>query len=300
LGGSAGGPPSTRALVADANGKILGRGVGGPCDEIGEPAGSQRLAAALEGALSAALADAGLDSRTECASVVAGISGYDGTIVGAVPRLRAARVRLLHDAPIALAGAVDGPGIILIAGTGSVAYGEDGSGRGVRAGGWGYLFGDRGSAFWIARAALEEAMRAFDAARSCPLGEAALRHFEMPDLRALAHSFYTGGLSRTRLAAFAPAVGDAARRGDAAAQAIIEEGGAALAELVFLVKAQLDAVPPVRVALSGGAFFDEALRAAAERVLRTDPGIDIVAPRADAAAGALRLAFREAGLTMPS
>jgi glucosamine kinase len=294
-----GGQTTTTALIADESGTILGRGVGGPCDEIAQTEGSRRLAAALEDALRSAFLDAGLDPETECASIVAGISGYDGTIVGAAPRLRAGRIRLMHDAPIALAGAIDGPGIVLVAGTGSVAYGEDAGGRGVRAGGWGYLFGDRGSAFWIARTALEGAMRTFDSGQSSRLAEAALEHFEVADLRALAQAFYLGRISRAELAAFAPVVGDAANAGDAPARTIIEEGAIALSELVVQVKRRLDFPPRVRVAMSGGAFLDATLRTTVERTLRTDPGIELVAAQTDPMVGALRLAFREAGLKMP-
>ncbi len=70
---------------------------------------------------------------------------------------------LLHDTPIAHAGALAGrPGIVVIAGTGSVVYGRKEDGSSSTLGGWGYLFGDEGSAFAIARDALATLMRAHD------------------------------------------------------------------------------------------------------------------------------------------
>jgi N-acetylglucosamine kinase-like BadF-type ATPase len=293
-----GGQTSTVALVADAGGAILGHGSSGPCDEIGETGDSRRLADAVEGAVRAALLDAGLDPGAEFETVVAGLSGYEGRLTGAAPRLRANRVHLMNDVRIALAGAIEGPGIVLIAGTGSVAYGEDASGRSARAGGWGYLFGDRGSAFWIARSALSEAMRAFDSAQTNALSEAALAHFGATDLRALARDFYSGEISRAQLAGFAAVVAQAAKGGDPRARAVVDHGAIALAKLASRVKRRLDFAARARVALYGGAFSDEALRAATERALGADSAFEVVAAESSGAVGALRLAYRDAGLTV--
>lgn len=290
-----GGQTSTRAVVAGEGGKILGRGTSGPCDEIGEDESSSRLADALEGAVEAALRDAGLDPDVEIDAVAAALSGYEGTLAGRPPRLRARIVRLMHDAPAALAGAIDGPGIVLLCGTGSVAYGEDAVGHTARAGGWGYLFGDRGSTFWIARSALSEAMRAFDGGAPSSLGDLALAHFAEPDLRTLMRAFYGGKISRSQLAGFAVAVAEAVAAGDPRAQAIIEHGGMALAKLASRVKRRLDFGGRVRVALCGGGFSAQELRSATELALRADRDVEIVATQADPAVGALRLAYREAG-----
>ena len=204
----------------------------------------------------------------------------------------------MHDARIALAGALEGPGIVLVAGTGSVAYGEDAAGRSARAGGWGYLFGDRGSAFWIARSALSEAMRAFDAGATNELTEAALAHFGASNLRALAGDFYSGKISRAQLAGFATVVAKAARGGEPRARAVIEHGAIALAKLASRVKRRLDFASRVRVALCGGAFSDEALRFATERALQGDSDFEVVVSESSAAVGALRLAYRDAGITV--
>src|SRR5690606_36354101 len=72
-------------------------------------------------------------------------------------------VVVVNDALVALtAGAGEGAGLVIIAGTGSIAYGREGEGRAARAGGWGYLLGDEGGGFWIGRAALSAVVRQFD------------------------------------------------------------------------------------------------------------------------------------------
>ena len=105
---------------------------------MGEPRDSNRQRAALEAALRAALDGAGLEPQTRFAALVAGISGFDGG-TSAVPDLadRAERVKIAHDTAIAHEGALDGAaGIVVIAGTGSVALGNaEPGGRFVRGGG---------------------------------------------------------------------------------------------------------------------------------------------------------------------
>jgi len=287
-----GGQSSTVAVIGDESGRILARGTGGPADEVGVAAGSTRLEDALRGALEDARQQAQLPSVSRFVAVVAGISGYDGRVYGRAPELPADRVLLMHDTPIAHAGALCGmPGVIAIAGTGSVVYGRNDAGASWTLGGWGYLFGDEGSAFSIARDALAALMRARDEGDASLLTaeRAACAFFEVTSLRALAHAFYKSGISRDRLASFAPA---ALRFG---ALRAIADGGAD--RLVLLVRQAIGLGAPPRVALVGGLFNDARFR---ERVrggvLGAVAGAEVVEPRYEPAAGALLLAYREAGL----
>src|SRR5690348_10321079 len=194
-----GGQSSTVALVADETGRIVGRGSAGPADEIGAGPDSTRLHDALHGALAAARSDAGLDADCTFAAIVAGISGYNGKLRGRAPQLPSARVKLMHDAPIAHAGALEGrPGVVIIAGTGSVVYARDAAGRESTLGGWGFLFGDEGSAFRIAADALALLMRAQDEGDASYAAEtaAACAFFEKESLRAIGRGFYVGDPSR--------------------------------------------------------------------------------------------------------
>ena len=94
-------------------------------------------------------------------------------------------------------------------------------------GGWGYLFGDEGSAFAIARDALAFAMSEDDRGLASPLGDAALAYFDRPDLRALATAALLGRLPRNELASFARVVLDAARLGDPVASRIVDDAASA-------------------------------------------------------------------------
>ena len=303
VAGIDGGQSSTSAVVVDENGAVVGRGTAGPADHVDEPPGSRKCADASAAAVARALDAAGLPRGTQFEAVRIGLSGYDGHFDGAQPAFAACSVRMLHDAPIALAGAVGTrPAVVVIAGTGSVAYGEDGAGTAVRAGGWGYLFGDAGSAFAVARDALARAMAADDRGSASPLGEAALAFFDRRDLRELATAALLGRLSRAKIATFARVVHDAARLGDRDAAAIVDDAAAALAELAAnaIARLNLDGAN-VPVAFSGGAFASEPFFARTRDRLRAlAPNAAAVQPRYDPAVGAALLAFADAELPVPS
>jgi len=121
-----GGQSSTVGLLAEEFGRIRARAVGPPADLVGEPRDSRRRAEVLEAVAASARAQAGLPTDVAFAAVVAGLSGHDpGEPAPPPPRLRAARLLLVHDAETAHVGAFDGgDGIVVVAGTGSVALGS--------------------------------------------------------------------------------------------------------------------------------------------------------------------------------
>lgn len=296
VAGIDGGQSSTVAVVCDAAGAVLGRGVGPPADEVGETAGSRKTATACERALAEAMRVAELPAGSPLDAVVIGLSGYHGRLRGAMPSLGTARVRLMHDAPIALAGATRmRPAVVVIAGTGSVAYGEDAYGASFQVGGWGPIFGDDGASFALARDALAGAMRASDRGHPVPLGEAALAFFDLPDLRAVQDAVAAGALSRARLAGFARLVHNAARHGDADAAILVEASAAALASLAGTAVDRLRGDADVTVAFVGGALNDPEHRMRVEdRARRAHPRAVVIAPEAEPAVGAARLALADA------
>lgn len=300
-----GGQSHTEAIVANGGGKILGRGRGGPSNHAEQPGGRERLRRAVVESVGGALKAAGGPQLKEItfASAHCAMTGgaeFKEEIISSI--LCARRLQIDHDAPAALAGALAGePGIVVIAGTGAVAYGENLRGERAQAGGWGHLFGDEGSAYWIAKEGVRRAMMAADGLTGLTnLGALALAHFQKSDLRALALSVYGEEISRDQLATFAEAVHRAALGGDPAAGAIISEAGEALAALAVAVIHKLyDKDDSARVACVGGVFRGElARRSFANALKEQTPRARVVAPRFDPAVGALLLAYRAAGIKL--
>src|SRR5881275_3592672 len=161
-----GGASKTAALVTDETGKSLGTGIAGPSNHL--RVGIETAARNIERAVNKAVVAADVATR-EIVWAYCGIAGADHPahrqeIVDSLniffPR---GNFTVDNDARIALTGAIGfGSGVVVIAGTGSVAYGRNESGEEARAGGWGPTLGDEGSAYGIARAGLSAVLRAYD------------------------------------------------------------------------------------------------------------------------------------------
>lgn len=192
-------------------------------------------------------------------AVVAGITGLQpGTVaaelfsrvveeIGLEPR----RAVLGNDLHIAFASAFEpGEGVLVYAGTGSVAYHETVSGETLRAGGYGYLIDDAGGGYWIGREALKQLFRRVDAAGppETPLAEALYRRLGSRLWPEIMPVVYAGG--RSFVASLAPAVAEAERAGDAQAYDLLERAGMELARLALAVLGRLGGSLPV--AFAGG------------------------------------------------
>ena len=298
-----GGQSSTTALVADASGKILGTGHAGPADEVGQDAHSTRLHDAFHLALSHALRAAHAFPDTAFAAVVAGLSGYNGSVIGTAPKIKSDIFEMVHDTRIAHAAAFGGgEGVLVIAGTGSVAFGVDAEGAECRIGGWGYLFGDQGSAFWIGRRLIERAMSDQDLGLPSTVRKRVLAYFEAQELADISDAFYGGRIDRAKIAALASVAADLAHDGIDDARLIIEQSADACAVLAALCTRRLHGNKRITagdlpVSFSGGLMRDAAfaervyarvhVRLAQSRIVRSD---------ATPAVGALMLAYRAAGL----
>jgi N-acetylglucosamine kinase-like BadF-type ATPase len=159
-----------------------------------------------------------------------------------------------NDALNALAGGLEGrPGILLICGTGSVCFGRNAAGETWRAGGWGHLIDDAGSAYALAKAALLAAVRAADGrGPSTVLSNMARQHLGLADTRELYRRVHDGGGNRAEMAALAPLVAAAAEQAnDAEAQRILRTGAGHLAEMVSTVCRRLGLDSP-ELYLTGG------------------------------------------------
>jgi len=246
---------------------------------------------------------AGLPPETRFASILAGVSGYDE---GHAPpplltSVACERFTIVHDADIAHAGALEGgPGIVVIAGTGSVALGIDAAGNRSRAGGWGHLFGDEGSAHWIVREAAARAMRDEDAGHPPEIAMQLLAHFGLDSLRALQHAVAHGEVSAAALAGAAPVVLAAADDGDRVGDEVRRAAVAALARLAHLAQRGL-VTRTVRIAPSGGVFRNPGILDRWKwNVREYERSATLVAPRYAPVFGALLLAYRVAGESVPA
>jgi N-acetylglucosamine kinase-like BadF-type ATPase len=195
-------------------------------------------------------------------------------------------------------------GISVIAGTGSMAYGRIG-GQGARAGGWGELFSDEGSAYWIARAGLALFSRMSDGrAPRGPLHGLLRTRLALQDDLDLCQVVY-GELKgeRSKVAALSRLVSEAAALGDAQAVAILESAALEVAALVDAVRGQLGVDPgtEVTVSYSGGLFGVEGpLRAPFARVLAASSAgaYRLIAPRLPPVLGAAVYAAHQVGIPL--
>lgn len=296
-----GGQTSTIAAVGDEVGRVVGKGVAGPCNHVSGPGGRERFLRALGESVRAALAQARLDPKhLRFTAACLGFSGGPDDKADLVREfLHAEVLKVTHDAEVALSGAMAGePGVIVIAGTGSIAYGRAADGRTARAGGWGYLFGDEGGAFDLTRQALRAALRA-EEGWGPPTGLRD-RLLELTGARTaneLLHRFYTTEFSRDQIAALSVIVDELARKGDRVAMEIIERAGQQLAELGLAVRQQLFARDELtRISGVGGVFHCALLREHFIRCVCAAPNTSYVEPQFEPALGALIEAYRLVGL----
>jgi N-acetylglucosamine kinase-like BadF-type ATPase len=241
LGIDAGGT-KTVCLLANDRGEIVseGRGPGANLHAAGELAVEKVLHEVMESALG--------DRVVAPAAICLGIAGVDRedemSIVRAIMRRIGykARVVVANDALIALvAGARDAPGIVIIAGTGSIVYGRNGRGEAARAGGWGHMIGDEGSGYWIGREALAAVMRASDGrGPRTQLAPEILAHFEVQDVSRLPRIVYDRAQPRMSVAALGPLVEHVSQQGDAVATRILEQAADELALAAQSVATRLE------------------------------------------------------------
>ena len=239
--------------------------------------GIARLRDVLTDAVASSCSQAGTTPEELTYSFL-GLPAY-GEVRGDVPAIDAAvqaalrsdRFRCDNDMVCGWAGSLGGvDGINVISGTGSMTYGERDGAR-VRVGGWGELFGDEGSAYWIGVRGLRAFSQMSDGRRRPgPLLDVLRAHLGLEqdvDLIDLVTHRWQG--DRARVAALAPLVVEAARQGDAGAGEIVDDAAAELAGLVAATRQRLGYATgePVPVSYSGGVFGAEEIRRAFTRAL---------------------------------
>jgi N-acetylglucosamine kinase-like BadF-type ATPase len=296
-----GGQSSTTAMVGDENGRVLGFGRGGPCNHVGAAEGRAKFTRAIRECVGKACAQAGLEpSSVRFAAACLGFSGGPADKQAILEEiLPAERLAVTTDALIALSGATAGePGIITIAGTGSIAFGRNAAGKTARAGGWGFVFGDEGGAFDVVRQSLRAALR-YEEGWGPPtvLRRVLLEATGALDANDLLHRFYTTEYPRPRIASYAALVDQAAVEGDAVAGRLLENAAQELASIAAAVRGQLfDRNESARVAYIGGVFRSGILLERFRTLVELEEGNRCGPPVYGPAAGALIEAYRNAGL----
>ncbi len=301
-----GGASHTAALLADAaTGHVLGRGESGPSNI--QAAGVEAALRELEAAVAAAFVAADVP-RAKVAAACLGLAGVDlneglDVIGGWAGRVALAdTLSVANDATLLFAaGTPEGWGLAVIAGTGSIAFTLDRAGKDGRAGGWGYLLGDEGSAWMLGLNGLRAACRAADGAGPpTRLLDAFLKSLRTTDPRDFIPAVYRGEWDRAAIAGLAPVVVEAAESGDDVAHKLVVRE---VTELARTAATAVDAAKLPRLALpvavAGGLIvrsaFYRGLFVQALRGHGIHPGA--VTPVEDPAVGALVLARKAAGHT---
>ncbi|HSL81976.1 MAG TPA: BadF/BadG/BcrA/BcrD ATPase family protein [Thermoanaerobaculia bacterium] len=296
IGLDAGGT-KTVGLLADEAGAVLrdARAGGGNLTSEGELGVEKVLFQVIDA----------LDPPAPVAALCLGIAGADRpahreVVHGVLARLGfRRRVRVVHDAVVALAaGAPDEIGIVIVAGTGSVAYGRDPDGRTARSGGWGWLLGDEASAFWLGHAAVRQGIRAADGrGPDTTLLDRIRRRVGVETPQDLADWFYRQDTPRTRVAELAGVVEEAAGEGDAAAAALLDQAADHLARAARAVAERLTFPQSFPLILAGGTFRAcPGLVPRIEERLSLHPGLSgarVELLAVEPARGAVTLALRE-------
>lgn len=296
-----GGQSSTTALIGDGTGRVLGMGRGGPCNHVRAEEGRRKFISAITGCVGAACAQAGIDpAEAQFDAACLGFSGGPADKQAILEEtIRTSQLIVSDDALIALVGATAGaPGIITIAGTGSIAFGRNSEGRTARAGGWGYLFGDEGGGFDLTRQALRAALRYEEGwGPATSLRTRLMEAAGASDANDLLHRFYSGEFPRPRIASFSKIVDEAATEGDEIARNILIDAAHQLAGYTAAVREQLfQPGEAARVACIGGVFRSGLLRERYRTLVELTEGNRVAAPEYGPAAGALLEAYRAAGV----
>lgn len=293
-----GGGTKTECVLLDASGRLLGHGAAGPSNPLryGFSAALEALDVAAEQTLAAAQLDFG-----RVTAVCVGLAGagrprvVKRVMAHLVERFPTADVHVTTDLEVALEAAVgSGPGVVLIAGTGSAALGRNSSGRLARAGGWGPWIGDEGSAFEIGRRAVQAIARVRDrlapvtllsdsipAALACPNWETLVERVAENPQEIFPRIF--------------PLVVEAAEQEDATAREILFSAALHLSRLAASVIRRLQmAEQEFLLARAGGVFGHSRLLDSAVDALLAGvaPRASIELLRTAPAVGAARLAQR--------
>ncbi len=291
-----GGGTKTRCALGDER-SVLGTSASGGSNvvRLGAVQAREAMQAAVRDVCAAAKVTPEQITRVCVGAAGAARAEVAATVRGILTEVTPATVEIVGDMVIALEAAFgSGPGVIAIAGTGSIVYGRDADGHTERVGGWGFAISDEGSGHWIGRRAVSAILRARDEGKESALFGAVL---EAWDLKTFDELIQTGNSNPPPdFPRLFRVVLHAASEGDVLAQSLLAEAGGELAKLATLVIRRLPHPPYAPVAMTGSVFRQSAdVRQVFYNSLKASfPGIEIRSELVDPVEGALALA-RKAG-----
>jgi N-acetylglucosamine kinase-like BadF-type ATPase len=301
-----GGGSRTRCLAITREGRVIGAAESGASNHL--LVGIDVVEASLDEAINSALAQARL-KRTEAICVSAGLAGvdYDGNGAAEIERLLSrlgfARTVINGDMVIAHVGALGNrPGVLALAGTGSVILGLGPAGERVKVGGWGPVYGDEGSAYQVARMALIAGARAYDGrGPQTSLLDAISQTLGLQDFRETISRIYVEKMEPREIAQLSRVTYETAESGDRVARGIFLQAAEDLAEGVSAAIRELNLTGERLVSYQGSILSACALvRARFSEILQQEfPGIAIRPPRFVPVIGAYLLGCTALGWTFP-
>ncbi len=305
LGIDAGGT-KTVAFLADADGRIIADGRAGGANLQTE--GELQVEKVLHDVIEQVTRGRNITPAAVCLGMAGVDREADGRTIREIVRRLGYRSNTLivNDALIALvAGAGASPGLVVISGTGSIAFGVSHRGLAARAGGWGPTLGDEGSGYWIGRRALEAVTRDADGrGPRTELTQLVLDHFQLPRPQSLVSEIYHQPQGRRAIAALAPLVDGARADGDLVAAEIMIEAADELATAAASVISRLEMRGEQFPILLAGGILKRSEWLAAEverRMAEVAPRSEVRLLTHEPALGAVRLALAEArgGVRVP-
>ncbi|MEH1838273.1 MAG: N-acetylglucosamine kinase [Nostoc sp.] len=306
-----GGGSKTVCVLMDDSCQVLGRGEAGPSNyqSIGMEASLQSIQSAIHNAVEAAIITNTVNIDAICLGLAGVGRAADIEVVKGLVKelqndklsinwaLHSANIRICNDALIALVGGIGQPvGLVVAAGTGSIVFGRNHQGDTKRVGGWGYILGDEGSAYKIAIAGMNAALKSYDGREiSTSLLEYFKQHLDLESIEDLIEVVYRREWGVKQIAALAPIVDFAAASGDIVANMIIDD---AVKELVKATSTVIDALFSVDSALEivttgsvwrGRCNIHERFAAS---LVKKFPEVKVIFPRYEPAYGAGLLALQ--------
>ena len=295
-----GGGSKTLAIVANERGMVIGKGLAGSSNPnlVGIHVSIDNLRSALLMALRSS-------ESKEIEVAVFGVAGSEAQrqlskkLSDSLEYVK--EVVVMNDSFICLAaGTLGRPGVVVVAGTGSITLAIDEEDKVIRAGGWGYLLEDEGSGFQLGKEAVLETLK-FLEGRAPPskLVKAVLTKLEAKEVSDLLSSIYGSKNPVSKLASLAPLVVQLANEGDPAAMKIVDKATDGLVSCVASVISRSSfSSRPIPVILSGGVFAGQNiyLETFKSKLSRMLPESEPKTLELDPAVGALFLAFKRAGL----